>query len=111
MKLSDRYEADLDSARPDWHVQETGGVDADISYNAGQLSAEVAKVSGQPRYETCEIETGYTGLVEYGDLKPGTSVCIRTTERRYAFATVKKIDDERGQIQLDVVVWDPPYEE
>jgi hypothetical protein len=120
--LSDRYYADLDSMSPDWDVTNNGTDDFDIQlsayYQGAGLSAagnsELATVSGPASYDTCLMETGYVAD-EVDPAKPGTRICIKTSEHRYAFITIEKlISDEPGnveKIKLTAVVWDPPFEE
>jgi hypothetical protein len=122
MVLSDRYYADLDSMSPDWDVTNNGTDDFDIQLHAYYQGAslwaagnsELATVSDSVNYNTCLMETGYVAD-EVDPAKPGTGICIKTSEHRYAFITVEKlISDEPGnveKIKLTAVVWDPPFEE
>jgi len=46
-------------------------------------------------------------------LNPCSVVCVRTSDKRYAFLTIKKLGprDHPEQIELDVTVWDPSFDE
>jgi hypothetical protein len=118
LTLSQAYSADLDTTNPAWDVEYAGNEERfDIEYDHSSLTAlspsDLAIVSGSARYETCRDATGYTEEVDWRKIKPGLGVCVRTSEKRFAFLTVKKLVgdiDNPEAIQLDVTVWDPPFE-
>jgi hypothetical protein len=113
LTLTDGYSADLDSTDPSWDVKYDENQYKDIELYYRGLIAEngdMAVVSGAPRYETCRDATAYQAEIEESALDSGLKVCIRTSEKRHAFVTVKKVTDEGNRVQLDVVVWDPPFE-
>jgi hypothetical protein len=101
-----------------WDVEYAGNEERfDIEYDHSALTAlspsDLAIVNGSARYDTCRDATGYTQEVDWRKIKPGLSVCVRTSEKRFAFLIVKKLVgdiDNPDQIQLDVTVWDPPFE-
>jgi hypothetical protein len=86
-----------------------------FSSGNGQLLAnsdasDIAVVTGPPRYDTCMNVTGYSMKLTAYHVTPGVKACVRTSERRYAFLKIKKVSRDRGQIQFDATVWDPPFE-
>ncbi|MDN5920664.1 MAG: hypothetical protein L0I76_37115, partial [Pseudonocardia sp.] len=115
LTISLEYSVDLDSAQPNWKIQSgnTGpGVDV-MYYETRQgkddgliqgAGGDVARVQGSRSYRTCEAATGYTGEVKAA---PWASYCVRTSERRFAYLTVRS--EGAGQGVFDVVVWDPPF--
>jgi hypothetical protein len=119
LTLSLGYGADIDSKNPAWDVEyaareqrfdlQLGTVDL-----GPYVKSDLAVVSGRAAYETCSDATGYTkNGIRRREAKPGMSFCLRTSEKRLAFITIKKLSpqDLPTQIQLDVTVWDPPFEE
>ena len=114
--MSDGHPANLDSMEPAWDVLSKQEDDFDIGVNAYYKGAAlraagqsyIASVSDSPDYDTCLKETGYTEEID--PAKPGTTVCVRTGEERFAFVTVKKLlydeVDNVERIQLAVVVWE-----
>jgi hypothetical protein len=113
LTLTADYSADLDSMPPGWGVKFEENDYKDIEVHHSNLVSEngdMAIVSGAPKYETCQDATAYQFEVEWRYVRPGLKVCVRTSENRYAFVTVKKFNKETDDIQLDVVVWDPPFE-
>lgn len=114
LTISDGYTADLDSRNPAWDVKYDRDYDNyDIELYHGALSGndtDFAIVSGQPSYETCQNATAYAEEISRDDIEPSISACIRTTDKRYAFITFKKVVHDPDKIQLDVTVWDPPFE-
>jgi hypothetical protein len=115
LTISDGYTADLDSRNPAWDVKYDRDYDNyDIELYHGGLSGndtDFAIVSGQPSYETCQNATAYAEEISRDDIEPSISACVRTTDKRYAFITFKKVVHDPDKIQLAVVVWDPPFEE
>jgi hypothetical protein len=111
--LSSSYFADLDSLNPAWDVAGSPVSDHDVSFTGSRFSArsntDIAVAQGPKSYETCETATAYFDYYEADELSPNTHLCWRTSERRYAYVTVKKVT--RSTIQLEVTVWDPPFEE
>ena len=108
------YAADLDTREPAWGVHEDNvDPDSDLVYDdyddgiGGQ--GDFAIVSGPAKYETCRYTTNYKDNVEKNDLENGIKACVRTSDNRHAFVVVKKVT--REEIQAEVVVWDPPFEE
>jgi hypothetical protein len=113
LTLSAGYSTDLDSMPPGWGVKSEENEYKDIEVHQSDLVSEngdMAIVSGAPKYETCQDATAYQVEVEWRYVRPGLKVCVRTSENRYAFVTVEKFNVDSQQIQLDVVVWDPPFE-
>jgi hypothetical protein len=116
--LSDRYYADLDSTDPSWdvHPDETGDFDIGFyGYNQGAGlraggNSDLAVVSGSANYDTCLKATSYESEIE--PITPGSKICVRTSDQRFAFITVDKLSlaDTPESIELSVVVWDPPSE-
>jgi hypothetical protein len=111
--------ADFDSMNPAWDVRNSGFSDRqDVFWDhGGRLSGfrggEFAVVSGSADYEICSTATGYRTSLDLREAQPGMNLCVRTSENRYALVTIKKIvggEDLRRQVQLGVVVWDPPAE-
>jgi hypothetical protein len=115
LTLSDGYNADLDSRNPAWDVsyhRDYDNFDIEL-YHGGLIGndTDFAIVSGQPSYGTCQNATDYAEEISKDDVEPGVSACIRTTDKRYAFITFKKVVRDPDKFQLAVVVWDPPFEE
>jgi hypothetical protein len=97
---------------PGWDVKFEENEYKDIEVHHSNLVSEngdMAIVSGAPKYETCQDATAYQAEVEWNYVRPGLKVCVRTSENRYAFVTVKKFNVDSQEIQLDVTVWDPPF--
>lgn len=107
--LRPNYGVDLDdSTSPNWKVG-VGccGRDVGFAYDTSRLyiSNDYAVVTGPPQYATCSHETGYTnGALERGSLHAGETLCVRTSESRYAFVTVVGVSDQAFQFQA--TVWD-----
>jgi hypothetical protein len=118
--LSNEFWADLDSKNPAWDISQIVTDDHDIGisgYYQGTVfrsgsHSDIATVSGPSNYNTCLIETGYSE--EINPAKPGTKICVRTSDKRFAFITIEKLlFDQVGnveKIQLAVVVWEPQHE-
>jgi hypothetical protein len=87
----------------------TFGGGAGLLFGAG----DAAIVIGPAKYDTCLNETGWDNSVHPDDLTPGTNICVRTSERRFAYITsIKKIPrDANRRAQIDVIVWPPQREE
>jgi hypothetical protein len=75
-------------------------------------ASDFAIVSGPAKYETCESATAYKKRTDKDETEVGTALCVRTTGHRYAFVKIKKVirRSQDSQIELDVTVWDPPFE-
>jgi hypothetical protein len=106
---------DLDSTDPTWDAHDGGGY-GDLYYDPPHGirlgNSDLAYVGGAGSYETCAIQSGYTGEAINGtNLRTGTSACVRTSEKRYALITITKlVTNPARQVQLEVTVWDPPFE-
>jgi hypothetical protein len=120
LTLTSDYDADLDSLEPAWGVNRDREDGYDIEFyssGAGQLitndfvGVDLAEVSGPPSFETCQTATNYKTELTANEAKKGVEVCVRTSEKRFAFVQIKKILGDREGIQMDVTVWDPPFEE
>jgi hypothetical protein len=121
LTLSLNYKADLDSQNSNWDVVSPAyGSRFDIGFNSVGLGGysssgnDAAIVSGPASYETCSAATNYSkAYITRSKATPGMNLCVRTSEKRYAFLTIKKLlpRDSATQIELDVRVWDPPFEE
>jgi hypothetical protein len=115
LTISDRYMVDLDSTDPTWDAHDGGGY-GDLYYDPPHGirlgNSDLAYVGGAGSYETCAIQSGYTGEAINGtNLRTGTSACVRTSEKRYALITITKlVTNPARQVQLEVTVWDPPFE-
>jgi hypothetical protein len=117
--LTDDHYVDLDSKNPNWDVQQGFpegldigmwgyGVGDGAGLNVGKES-ESAVVSGPANYDTCSTATNYTGDIQKA--KPDKSICVRTSENRYAFITIEKVNlDEKREyvdtVQFAAVVWE-----
>jgi hypothetical protein len=95
---------------PAWDISQDRDYDNfDIELYHGVLSGnhtDFAVVSGQPSYETCQNATAYAEEISRKDTDPGVSACVRTTDKRYAFITFKKVVRGPDKFQLAVVVWE-----
>ena len=119
LTLTQGYAADLDSDEPGWNVKYAGTAPSfDISYAregwlSGYYSADLAIVSGTASYEVCSTASGYRKSLDRDEVEEGINLCVRTSEKRFAFMTIKKLvgGDYPNEIQLDVMVWNPPFEE
>ena len=119
LTLTAGYSADLDTMDPAWDVEysaRNARLDINFSGSFGLISqsaTDLALVDGPASYDTCLKATGYTKDSVEDQLQAGSTVCVRTSEKRYAFLTVKKLvpRDNPDKIQLDVTVWDPPFQE
>jgi hypothetical protein len=112
LTLTDGYRADLDSRSPNWDV---AYADTDTRFDitwstggGGGLSAnDVALVDGPARPETCIAATAYSDGVPENDLKDGATVCVRTSDHRFAYLTVRPLSPvDDSKVTLDVVVWE-----
>jgi hypothetical protein len=119
LALSESYSADLDSMNPGWDVKYAATMSRfDISYARegwlhGRSSSDLAIVSATASYDVCSTATSYRPSLDIDEVKKGINMCVRTSEKRFAFMTIKKLvgGDHPNEIQLDVTVWDPPFEE
>jgi hypothetical protein len=119
LTLSYGYSADLDALTPAWDVQySASNARFDIKYMGGAgiggvSASDFAVVTGPASYTTCLNATGYTRGIPRHEMQPGVTACVRTSEKRLAFITISKLipRDSPRQVQLDLVVWDPPFEE
>jgi serine/threonine protein kinase len=114
LTLSENYSADLDTRDPAWDVALFAASTPSARYDIGvpiyealdnNTKSDLAVVSGPRSFGTCRSATGYSGSVE--GLRAGKKVCVKTSERRLAFITIKKVE-VGPQIVFDVTVWDPP---
>jgi hypothetical protein len=104
---------------PAWDVSSEDKEGWDLGFasiGVGGLSinrheSDLAVVSGPQSYDTCERATEYSGGLYHEDLKEGLTACVKTSESRFAYITIKKLVGDREKIQLEVTVWDPPFEE
>jgi hypothetical protein len=113
LTLSNAYEIDMDSMDRDWGVHYSDvSPDRDLAYDWGGLNGagDMAIVSGPVKYETCQDTTAYKQGIDEDELENGLKICVRTSEKRYAFVTIKKIVGDRDHLQLGVTVWDPKFE-
>ena len=112
LTLSSGYRADLDSTDPAWDVQSEGADrHMDIVFSYGKLreiSPTLRSFQDRPN-----MRHGYKKFLDEDETRSGTSLCVRTSESRFAFVTIKKVRGEgsSAQIQLDVTVWDPQFNE
>jgi hypothetical protein len=120
MTLTDGYAVDLDTPlNAAWDVEYAATLfrfdmsfHRDVGIRVGSKS-DISVVDGPASYETCSNATGYAQDIPQKEVQQGVAACVRTSEKRLAFFTIKKITprDFPRQIQLDVTVWDPPSEE
>ena len=106
--LRPSYGIDLDNMT--WHV-DTGCCDRDVGYaaDASRLSIDQghAVVTGPLEFATCLRETGYTTApIERGALRPGDTICVRTSGHRLALVTV--VEAGQDAVEFGATVWDPP---
>ncbi len=119
LTLSTGYSADLDTMNRSWDVEYAATLsrfDIDLGTGVGVIAgsgSDIAIVDGPALYEICADATGYTKRIPRDELRQGVTACVRTSEKRLASVTIKKATprDSPDQIQLNVTVWDPPFEE
>jgi hypothetical protein len=58
------------------------------------------------KYETCQDATGYRVTLDEKYVESGTSLCVKTSEDRFAFVKIKDVDNDPAQIAIDVTVWE-----
>ena len=119
MTLTDGYAVDLDTQlNAAWDVEYAATLSRfdmsfhrDVGIRVGSTS-DIAIVDGPASYETCLNATGYAQGIPQKEVQQGVTACVRTSEKRLSFFTIKKITprDFPDKIQLDVTVWDPPSE-
>jgi hypothetical protein len=118
LTLTDGYAIDLDTLNGPWDVEYAATLSRfdmsfhrDVGIRVGSKS-DIAIVDGSARYETCSNASGYAQDIPQKDVQQGVAACVRTSEKRLAFFTIKKITprDFPDKIQLDVTIWDPPSE-
>ena len=75
---------------------------ADSTVNNAAVTAD----PGQGGYAGCSTTTNYqtSGRLDLVRLKPGQTVCVRTTEKR--FVAMKVVSASSTEAEFDVVVWD-----
>jgi hypothetical protein len=109
--LSHGYNLDLDATTPDWDVG-TGQYDPrfDLEFDGSSLSTDDAVLmTGTVDAGACAVATGYQKTIDSSLLKPGVTMCLRTSDRRLAALKVEKMDpDVRQSVTFDLTVWDPP---
>lgn len=109
LTLTHQYAADLDSMDPGWAVADASGQsDWDIQFQWDELvggDSDIAVVTGPAKYETCQDATGYSLNVDPKYVEAGTDLCVRTSQQRFAFVTIKDVKSDPGRIVLDVTVW------
>ena len=118
MVLQADYTADLDTEG--WSIKRRDN-ENDIEFWHGALIGNqydnktyLAVVSGPRKYETCKEATNYAEEISKEETKKGVTVCVKTSESRFAYITIKKVVhnfyDDPYKIQLALTVWDPPFE-
>lgn len=62
--------------------------------------------AGSVDYATCAAQQTYQGsLIGIGELRPGTTICVKTSASRYARLVVVG-DPKLAKITLHTIVWE-----
>ncbi|MDG4792629.1 hypothetical protein [Micromonospora sp. WMMD1082] len=105
--LSYRYALDLDSEAENWNVELNGIYGGtDLSLGSGRLFTfgDVVVIDGAPEQARCQNAVTRQRGVNSEQIRVGQSFCIHTSERRWAWITVKRYAPSET-ITFDVVVW------
>ncbi|WP_334607832.1 hypothetical protein [Micromonospora sp. CPCC 205546] len=108
--LSLSYSLDLDSTAPNWNVQYgySSGQGVDVHLSRGsppvRTPGDVVVIDGTPSESACETSVTRQNEILSEQLRTGQSFCVRTTERRWAWLTVKRYEPGKT-LTFDVIVW------
>lgn len=76
-----------------------------LEFYSGNMALMLHDVKAD--YTSCRERTGYSpSSIDSGSLKPGTYLCVRTSEKRYS--ALRLIDINSSSATFDVVTYDPP---
>jgi len=109
------YTADLDTKG--WNVKRDRDNEYDIEFWHGMLIGNqydnktyLAVVSGPRKYDTCKEATNYADEISKEEAKKGVTVCVKTSDERFAYITIKNVINgpygDPYKIELAVVVWE-----
>lgn len=108
---------DLDSPQSDssWgRESRTGDADGDAPYisgstvTSGSVGVPLKLMTGEVTFASCAALGENPGnVVSIGDLRPGSTLCLRTSADRWARLVVNG-EPSGDQIVLDVTVWEKP---
>lgn len=108
--LSVNYSLDLDSAATNWNVRSGYGLDqgGDLHLRGGsrpvRTPGDVVVIDGAPSQIACETSTVRQKDIGSTQVRTGQSFCVQTTEKRWAWLTVKRYEPGRT-LTFDVIVW------
>ncbi|WP_233166716.1 hypothetical protein, partial [Micromonospora sp. Rc5] len=108
--LRQTYTLDLDSSAPNWDVEnasiyESGDIYFGTTSATLQTTGDVVLLKGEPNWTTCEESTDRQDKVVRRDqVKIGLSICVRTTEDKWAWLTVKSYEPST-KVTFDITVW------
>ncbi|MFG2008369.1 hypothetical protein ACGFNF_04775 [Micromonospora sp. NPDC048868] len=108
--LSMSYSLDLDSTVTNWKVQYgySLGQGLDVYLNRGsppvRTPGDVVVVDGTPSESACETSVTRQNDILSEQLRTDQSFCVRTTEKRWAWLTVKRYEPGKT-LTFDVIVW------
>ncbi|MCL7461003.1 hypothetical protein AB0I85_04185 [Micromonospora echinofusca] len=106
--LSVYYFLDLDSAATNWNVQSGYGLgragDLLLGPAGVETPGDVVVIAGKPSQSACEMSVTRQRGIGGGQIRAGQSFCVQTTEKRWAWLTIKRYEPERT-LTFDVIVW------
>ncbi|MBQ1027171.1 hypothetical protein [Micromonospora sp. C95] len=107
VELSSSYALDLDSVAENWNVERTNlsrGRDVMLSYGVLRTTADVVVVDGEPEHAKCENAVTRQRNIGGEQLRAGQSFCVHTSEKRWAWITLRRYAPSES-ITFDVTVW------
>lgn len=102
---------DLDSDAPNWDARTFTHRGADLyldpnRFIGGLDAPRLIVTTGKERSPaTCNAQTALEGTIKWDDLRSGTTACVVTSERRWAWVEVRKYSPDPLKLTVDVVVW------
>ncbi|MGY0069478.1 hypothetical protein ACWZEH_22350 [Streptomyces sp. QTS137] len=102
---------DLDSDTPNWDARIFSYKGADLyldpnRFIGGLDAPQLTVTTGKERsLSTCKAQTALEATIEWEDLRSGTTACVVTSERRWAWVEVQKYSPDPLKLTVDVVVW------
>ena len=102
------FEIDLDTDAANWGVNAGGGDVHVSSANDYIYGRTLAIVKAPPTPQDCEAQTVLLTSLTRGQTVIGQKLCLRTSDDRWAYVQIARIDNSAKTMSFRIIVWKLP---
>jgi hypothetical protein len=112
IRVLEGYGVDLDSQEPNWGVTASSSRDFYVTSGASSIGGsssdrdvQFAIVKAPPTFEQCQAQTALQTVVEVAQTIAGQHLCVLSSQGRWAYVHIARIDQDTNEMAFDIRVW------